>query len=436
MRFSTAALPLLLATSSLAASIPGLIRTAARRDAIRARQAHIQRDLVDVCAGLDVDLTLDLIKIDGKPLVAGHLDVCLCISLLPDFIKVDVVAQAAVALVGETQVLAILEGLINGDSGKQECHYPAHASPVCSFDTPCGFSCGDGFTPYTPPGASSPTDCVCEPPYTVCNGQCGNFPHGCGSSTPKRRRAPTCASGRSVCGVTGGSYGQGWECVDTTSDLESCGGCMAPSPFGGAPVNGVDCSALPNVDRVACKASRCVVSTCVEGYSVSSGNDSCVLATPVLATQKRDLVGAYVNEALDAIVPGVAAVAEHAVADVHVARDIADAFVPEALKADVAHVAHVAEAGVAKVHVGRDLVGAYVNEALDAVVPGVAAVAEHAVADVHVARGLVDAFVPETLDAVVPGVAAVAEDAVADVHVARDVPLVSAVVDAVADVVV
>lgn len=98
--------PLLAASSVTAfATRSSLTRGAPRHDVISSRQAHIQRDLLDVCAGLDVDLNV-------ANIVVGHLDVCLCISLLPDFVAVDAVAQAAVALVGEAEVLATLEALV------------------------------------------------------------------------------------------------------------------------------------------------------------------------------------------------------------------------------------------------------------------------------------------------------------------------------------
>lgn len=48
----------------------------------------------------------------GKPLVAGHLDVCICVSLIPEFIKANVVAQTAVNLLGVAKVTALIEALV------------------------------------------------------------------------------------------------------------------------------------------------------------------------------------------------------------------------------------------------------------------------------------------------------------------------------------
>ena len=48
----------------------------------------------------------------GHPLVAGHLDVCLCLSVLPDFVQSNSVCQSAALLVGELKVQSILEDLV------------------------------------------------------------------------------------------------------------------------------------------------------------------------------------------------------------------------------------------------------------------------------------------------------------------------------------
>ena len=108
---------------------------------------------------------------------------------------------------------------IQSQKNKQECHYPAHAGPSCSIERPCDFTCGDG---YTPSPATGPTDCICKPPYSECNGVCGNFPRGCSSQSPSKgkRDNPTCATGKTICGVPNG--GNGYDCVDIKGDAESC----------------------------------------------------------------------------------------------------------------------------------------------------------------------------------------------------------------------
>ncbi|KAM0752139.1 hypothetical protein T439DRAFT_324220 [Meredithblackwellia eburnea MCA 4105] len=49
-----------------------------------------------------------------------------------------------------------------------------------------------------------------------------------------------------------------FECVDTMSGIETCGGCSLES-------GAVDCSSLPGVDSVMCKRGRCVILACEEG---------------------------------------------------------------------------------------------------------------------------------------------------------------------------
>ncbi|KAH9950792.1 hypothetical protein B0H21DRAFT_460379 [Amylocystis lapponica] len=407
----SALIPLLAASSALGAS---LLRSPARYDVLSSRQARVQRDLLDVCVGLDVDLTVNPA---GIPVLAGHLDVCLCISLLPDFITTNAVAQAAVNLVDKVTVLTQLEALINSQSDKQQCTYPPHTTQICELSWPCGWQCTDGYEPYTPRGAPHPTQCVCPAPKSECNGKCGSFPHGCGSATPRRKRsAQTCA--HAWCPVAGG----GQECVDTVRDSESCGGCVSASSLSSlrlasAP-KGVNCHAIPHVDDVLCQASACVVSTCKAGFVPTAGRDACVAA---LAVEVRDVAGAKVVEGLVADVKGVAKVGEGVVAGVRVGRDVADAGVVEGLFADVKHVAKVGEGVVADVRVGRDVADAGVVEGLFADVKHVAKVGEGVVAGVRVGRDVADAGVVEGLFADVKHVATVGEGLVAGVRVERDV---------------
>lgn len=102
------------------------------------------------------------------------------------------------------------------------CNYPDHATPVCSKDKPCGFSCSDGYT-------ASNGKCVCKAPFTECNGTCG-YSDNCPSKSPKKRdtdewkRGVLCEEGYTACGVLGYSRftRDAYECVDSRSNLESC----------------------------------------------------------------------------------------------------------------------------------------------------------------------------------------------------------------------
>ncbi|GJE89558.1 hypothetical protein PsYK624_056610 [Phanerochaete sordida] len=61
----------------------------------------------------------------------------------------------------------------------------------------------------------------------------------------------------------------GFECVDTTEDLTSCGGC------GGVDVK-YDCTAISGSDAVSCTRGECRVDSCQEGYTLSLDSKSCI----------------------------------------------------------------------------------------------------------------------------------------------------------------
>ena len=60
-----------------------------------------------------------------------------------------------------------------------------------------------------------------------------------------------------------------FECVDTQSNVESCGGC--------ANAKGVDCTAIKGAGAVACRAGSCVIS-CVFPFFLFSGDADCLLS--------------------------------------------------------------------------------------------------------------------------------------------------------------
>ncbi|GAA5934912.1 uncharacterized protein JCM15063_003100 [Sporobolomyces koalae] len=76
----------------------------------------------------------------------------------------------------------------------------------------------------------------------------------------------TCAQGHEACAVEGTSS---FECVDTLSSLEQCGGCAASG-------KGVDCTALPGVSSVGCSQGVCQIWSCLDGYSWDAESQSCV----------------------------------------------------------------------------------------------------------------------------------------------------------------
>ncbi|CAL1710877.1 unnamed protein product [Somion occarium] len=250
-----ALVPFFLAFTSTFVSASSLTRRS-HNDVIQARQAKVRRHGV------------------------GRLDVSLCVSIVAEFVRINKIAQLAVMLLGEKEVIEIITTTIKKTGTYVTCTIPDHAHSTCKHEDLCAFECIDGFQPYTNPGDDKPSDCICSAPLSECNGKCGNFPNGCGSAAPQRRNArrsplPSCPAGQSICGVPGG---KGVECVDTQSDKESCGACATPSPLTIATqVVGKDCTALPNVDHVECHVGKCHVHSCKLGFGVTPEQDGCAL---------------------------------------------------------------------------------------------------------------------------------------------------------------
>ncbi|GAA6064127.1 hypothetical protein JCM10212_006766 [Sporobolomyces blumeae] len=127
--------------------------------------------------------------------------------------------------------------------------------------------------------ASTPT-CAAPPTKGVPNG------YGCGSNdvcqsgycspdfvcalaasqgARQKMKRTQCPADQLACAV-----GDGYECIDAQSDLESCGGCVADG-------EGQDCTAIFGAEGVMCQQGRCVVESCVPGLQVSADETSCVL---------------------------------------------------------------------------------------------------------------------------------------------------------------
>jgi hypothetical protein len=84
----------------------------------------------------------------------------------------------------------------------------------------------------------------------------------------KARSAPLCPTGLDACPISGAKGGD-YECLDTATELESCGGCAS---LGG----GQDCTAIPGAWNVGCDRGRCTVYTCAGGFMRSQDGKSCV----------------------------------------------------------------------------------------------------------------------------------------------------------------
>ncbi|WWD10341.1 hypothetical protein V865_008476 [Kwoniella europaea PYCC6329] len=82
-----------------------------------------------------------------------------------------------------------------------------------------------------------------------------------------------CPIGSTACLLA--DSGSSYECLDTTSELESCGGCVHSSitPLANTTAGGVDCTSLPGVapNGVTCLEGRCNVYDCDDGYELKDG---------------------------------------------------------------------------------------------------------------------------------------------------------------------
>jgi len=131
-----------------------------------------------------------------------------------------------------------------------ECCVPHQPSPP----TP---TCGSGW------GWSGDEKC-CKP-------QQPHKPQPSGHYNKKQRRARSttlCPSGLTACPV-GSLSGGDYECLDTTAELESCGGCTSKS-------EGQDCTAIKGAWNVGCDAGKCKIYTCSAGFKLSPNGKSCV----------------------------------------------------------------------------------------------------------------------------------------------------------------
>ncbi|WWC95887.1 hypothetical protein V866_002754 [Kwoniella sp. B9012] len=80
-----------------------------------------------------------------------------------------------------------------------------------------------------------------------------------------------CPGGLQACIVPGSD--DSFECIDTSSELESCGGCLYGSYTNSTAPAGVDCSILRGAafGGATCANGRCEISACREGFQLVDG---------------------------------------------------------------------------------------------------------------------------------------------------------------------
>jgi hypothetical protein len=265
-------LPLFLSSSAVfAATIP----------------AHAKRDTTDVCAPIDSDVQ---ITPNGQNVDAGHLDLCLCLSDVPDFLTSNSVAKSVVGQLGSTDAQDYFTKLIQDQQGKQQCQYPPNAVPSCSVQSPCAFTCEDG---YTPSPSTNPTQCnAASGSQGASNPSSGsqnpsNPSSGSqGASKPNRRDQPQCPTD-----CNGIPNALDVVCNQGVCNVLSCKAGYAVSPAHDScvqarpnrrdqPMCPADCNDIPNALDVVCNQGACNVLSCKAGYAVSPAHDSCVQTRP------------------------------------------------------------------------------------------------------------------------------------------------------------
>lgn len=117
----------------------------------------------------------------------------------------------------------------------------------------------------------------CPPSHFVCNGQCVSSPCPSASARSSRfiKRKFLCPGGQTACTVPGRGA-TSWECIDTKSDLESCGGCVLSAFNPPGQQQGRDCTDIPGVFDVSCVEGHCIVDRCMPGFEVSSDGSLCL----------------------------------------------------------------------------------------------------------------------------------------------------------------
>lgn len=108
----------------------------------------------------------------------------------------------------------------------------------------------------------------------------------CIKPSHKHRRSlaspESCNPGLTACLVPGGRANR-YECLDTTSTLDSCGGCTSQG-------QGADCTALDGASDVQCLHGKCLISSCDKGWLLAFNGTMCI--------PKGEMSGSVVSGAL------------------------------------------------------------------------------------------------------------------------------------------
>ncbi|KAG8949839.1 hypothetical protein FRC03_000219 [Tulasnella sp. 419] len=297
-------------TSVLAKSLVPTRNVGGQSPALRQRGLDLS---VDICVELHLDILIDLkilvniLKLVGLDVdsLSGVLDVCVCLSTAASLVQdnPDLKAIAnAMGRNGKKDLTNMIKKRIKESSHSCDC--PENAYPTCSIGGSCDFECKieDGYV-------KQGDKCVCPPPKRECNGKCQD---NCPSAIPRRLSRSLralCAESHTACPM----YSR-WECVDTRTDLENCGGCILQMPGYRLP-HGQDCTEVPHVQDVACRSGQCVVQKCDSGFIPNPERTKCTPVTThhpsshhTTAVSTANLVGLLPGSDVAVIREGLASV--------------------------------------------------------------------------------------------------------------------------------
>ncbi|KAF5375869.1 hypothetical protein D9615_008246 [Tricholomella constricta] len=224
----------------------------------------------DICGEVDGVLEVPNLRLPGKLTTIGKIRSCLCISTLPYFMATNVHAITASALIGKPKTtealtelarLNALTFMLRSHTFDRFINAPARHASIPRILSQSAY-------PETPAGLRARTG-ICYIPVFCTPLHVGHVKRDMGYGTRKQ-----CPQGLTACGVLGRNA-KSWECINTETDLESCGGCVIPLYNAQIGPEGVDCTAIPGVSDVSCVQGGCLVHRCMPGYEINATRDSC-----------------------------------------------------------------------------------------------------------------------------------------------------------------
>ncbi|BGP16601.1 hypothetical protein JCM10213_000484 [Rhodosporidiobolus nylandii] len=207
--------------------------------------------------------------------------------------------QAEVSLLNILHLCVCLDVIsLGGPLGGTPCpECPANAEPICGSGQ-CGCKCQEGFFADPVNGClpiktctstgghirrntDGTSTCQCPSPFIASPAGGCTLPasararryarsqeqlhlssrDAAGKASLVEEDAYKCPAGERACPI--GQLG-GWECMDVSNELESCGGCPGERTSS-------NCLTLPGAENVACIESQCIIASCMPGFRLLNG---------------------------------------------------------------------------------------------------------------------------------------------------------------------